>query len=353
MTTITQQAFRDTESLVSIDFGTSSPVVGAAAFRDATALRTISFGTGSPTIGAAAFMDDTALTALTIPDTITSIGAGAFRGCSGIVTLSIGSGITTIGASVFMGTSRLASVTISNSVTSIGDSAFADTSSLAAITIPSSVTTIGANAFQSATSLRSVTFNGNAPTSVGSNAFGGVTATAYITRSATGFGNAGTWEGLTLSYSTPPTDPPAPDPTTPTTAEPASAAAGALTTTQPLHSARSRTTPTAIVTTFTADGPGIVTQSVIATASRQRTRAGGGAICTVTATITQAGTVRLVCPLSNSIKRLRLSRSVGVIVTTTFTHDQGLVQTASSSLQLARSQTPKPSRPSGPSAVTG
>jgi len=64
--------------------------------------------------------------------------------------------------------------------------------------MPSTLRAVGSGAFRSATSLASITFAGNAP-SVGTEAFLGVTATAYITESATGFGTASTWNGLTLA----------------------------------------------------------------------------------------------------------------------------------------------------------
>ena len=118
-----------------------------------------------------------------------------------------------------------------------------------------------------------------------------------------------------------------------------------------LPGARSRATPGAIITTFRADGPGIVTQSVVTTSGRAR--AGGRAICTVTATIARAGPVRLVCPLSNSAKQLRVTRAFSVTVSTTFRLDGGALQRAAAAVRLARQTTPKPHVSPGPSAVTG
>ena len=144
---------------------------------------------------------------------------------------------------------------------------------------------------------------------------------------------------------TSPPDPPRPVPAA-TTTTPVTPSAPAA---QPLPGARSRATPVAIITTFRADGPGIVTQSVIATSGR----AGGGAICTVTATIAHAGPVRLVCPLTNSAKQLRVTRALRVTVSTTFRLDGGALQRAAAAVRLARNTTPKPHVPSGLSAVTG
>ena len=143
-----------------------------------------------------------------------------------------------------------------------------------------------------------------------------------------------------------PTPTPAPVPAATTTVTPVTPSAPAA---RALPGARSRATPVAIITTFRADGPGIVTQSVIAT----RGRAGGRAICTVTATIAHAGPVRLVCPLTNSAKQLRVTRALRVTVSTTFRLDGGVLQRAAAAVRLARHTTPKPLVPSGLSAVTG
>ena len=72
-------------------------------------------------------------------------------------------------------------------------------------TIPDSVTSIGNFAFYKCTSLKSITFQGDAPTDVGSNAFTNVAdgAVAVVTIEAlNSFGGFGTdWNGLTVSMS--------------------------------------------------------------------------------------------------------------------------------------------------------
>jgi hypothetical protein len=99
--------------------------------------------------------------AVTIPSTITGrpvtcIGDFAF---SRLPWYPIGSG--------------LLSVTIPNSVTSIGDSAFSECFMLTNAWIGSGVTNIGDRAFYNCGSLRGVYFQGNAPSSIGTNVFQG------------------------------------------------------------------------------------------------------------------------------------------------------------------------------------
>jgi hypothetical protein len=159
-----------------------------------------------------------------IPASVTSIDGSAFLGSTSLtkLTFSAGSALTSIGSNAFQDTS-LASITIPNSVTSIGSYAFARvgaletvtfasdstldsigvaafySTALTSITIPNSVTSIGSNAFLAARALTSISLDGDAP-SVGSGAFISVGSNpkAYIGFSATGFGTATTWNGLTI-----------------------------------------------------------------------------------------------------------------------------------------------------------
>jgi hypothetical protein len=105
-----------------------------------------------------------------------------------------------------------------SSLSSIGAEAFRGASGLTSIVIPSTVTLIRTRAFQDATGLTSVTFEGNAPSSVGSFAFLDVAsgAVAYIGFAATGFepDPSGQWQGLVLERAADPSVPEA-DPSVP------------------------------------------------------------------------------------------------------------------------------------------
>ena len=203
VTTIGEYMFYGATSLTSVTFeaGSVLTTIGDLAFSYATSLTSITIPNSVTTIGELAFGDATSLTSITIPNSVTTIGEMAFVRTTALktVTFASGSALASIGTSAFSGASSLTSINIPNSVTSIGSSAFSGTNSLTSISIPSSVTSIGSYAFNNASELKSITFAGNAP-SVGSRAFNNVGAdlVVNVNFAATGFGEATTWNGLTI-----------------------------------------------------------------------------------------------------------------------------------------------------------
>ena len=107
-----------------------------------------------------------------------------------------GKPVTRIGNMAFKNCGSLTSVIIGNNVTSIGNWAFEGCHSLTNVTIPDSVTRIGSVAFRGCSSLTSITFEGNAPSSLGTDVFKylPIGATITVTVGATGFGE--TFGGL-------------------------------------------------------------------------------------------------------------------------------------------------------------
>ena len=130
-------------------------------------------------IGTAAFSTCTALEQLAIPERVTTIGNSAFLSCRSLRSIVIPDSVTNLGMKAFQGCSALEHVGIGSGVTAIGSGAFGNCSSLTAITIPETVRSIGTLAFSGCSALSEITFAGNAPTSIGSSSFNGVTATAY------------------------------------------------------------------------------------------------------------------------------------------------------------------------------
>ena len=122
---------------------------------------------------------NTNCTEAVIPNTVTSIGTSAFEGATALNTVTFAAG---------------------SALTSIANNAFAGATSLSSITIPNGVTSIGSSAFKGATSLTSFTFEGNAPETVGADAFSsvGTDPVVNVNFAATGFGTATTWNGLTI-----------------------------------------------------------------------------------------------------------------------------------------------------------
>ena len=238
-------------SISSVSIPSTVTTIGAEAFRG-TALSSVTIPQGVTSIGRYAFANAGKLTdggvpegSVTIPQGVTSIGLGAFQGSMIEVVFGGVSELTSIPSEAFSG-AFLTSITIPKSVTtidsmafyssqlgsvifeedsqltSINNRAFAETrirtitipnrveeiynlafykTSLTSVSIPSSVRVIAGSAFMESRSLTSVTFGGNAPWEyVAGTAFSyiGSNPVAYITASATGFGDGATWNGLRL-----------------------------------------------------------------------------------------------------------------------------------------------------------
>ena len=73
---------------------------------------------------------------------------------------------------------------------------------MTSVTIPNTVTSIGSSAFSGCSGLTSVTFKGNAPSSVGRDAFTSVGSGCIVRvpRGSTGWPSAGKWQGMTVVY---------------------------------------------------------------------------------------------------------------------------------------------------------
>ena len=99
------------------------------------------------TIGEGAFRDCDSLTSINIPNSVTTIEDSAFDSCDSLTSINIPNGVTKIGKMAFFECGSLNNINIPNSVTTIGCAAFAVCYSLTSINIPNSVTTIENRAF--------------------------------------------------------------------------------------------------------------------------------------------------------------------------------------------------------------
>ena len=170
--------------------------IGGYAFNSCNGLTNVTVPDSVTSIGRFAFGYCSNMTSVTIPDSVTSIGQDAFWGCSNLLSVTIPDSVTSIENMTFRNCGNLASVIIGNKVKSIGRWAFRDCSNLTNVTIPKNLTQIGSWAFSGCSSLKSITFEGNAPSSFGSEVFKNlpIEATITVTAGATGFGE--TFGGL-------------------------------------------------------------------------------------------------------------------------------------------------------------
>ncbi len=157
--TIGDEAYKDCQSLTSIEVNVAIAEIGAKAFEGCSNLTSVVFKPHSTystllkTIGEGAFAG-TAITAIEIPYSVTTIGDSAFAGLTNLTTVTFETStnrkLTKIGTNAFRGTG-ITAIEIPNSVTTIGDSAFQECTSLAAVTIDSTASklkTIGELAFE-------------------------------------------------------------------------------------------------------------------------------------------------------------------------------------------------------------
>jgi hypothetical protein len=108
-----------------------------------------------------------------------------------------------------------------------------------------------------------------------------------------------------------------------------------------------------ITTTFWATGPGTVTQLGTSTANRRALQAAGVKACSVNATIRDAGIVTVLCRLTHAAKRTRATRTMQVVLVTTFTPTSGSIRRSTRTITLVRAPLRAPVSASTPSIVTG
>ena len=200
VTSIGSSAFYDCYGLTSVTIPNTVTSIGTEAFFLCSSLTSVTIPNSVTSIGDSAFQACIDLTNVTISTNTTRIGNWTFDACKSLTIITIPSSIIGIGDFAFAECSSLTSVTIPNSVTSLGEAEFIDCTSLTNVTIGNSVTNISDYAFYDCTNLTGVYFQGNAPTTVGSNIFNSdysvtvYNATVYYLPGTTGWNS--TFAGL-------------------------------------------------------------------------------------------------------------------------------------------------------------
>ena len=159
------------EMSVTIPEGVTS--IGERAFFDDEGLTGISLPNSLESIDKEAFLACINLESLTLPAGLESIGEGTFAGCEKVDRVVIPDGIATIPNFAFRGCKDLKELALPAALTTIGESAFEECDELEEITMPTGVDSIGREAFKDCSQLFSIVFEGDAPGTLGYNAFGG------------------------------------------------------------------------------------------------------------------------------------------------------------------------------------
>lgn len=168
--------------------------IGDSAFCGCTGLTGVTLPDSLTAIGWEAFSGCTALEEINIPTSVTSIDTYAFSGCTALTEIELPDGMTALNSYVFYGCSDLTTVVLPRTLKTIGRSAFASCG-MTYFVVGENVSTINAQAFQNGTNLEAIYFLGDAPETVGSNAFQDCSATVYYPAGASGW-EGDTWQGL-------------------------------------------------------------------------------------------------------------------------------------------------------------
>lgn len=143
------------------------------------------------------------LVSVSITDETLETGASAFRNCSNIKRITLSDGMYRIRGGTFRGCSALEEVNIPTSVTQLIGNCF-EGCRMSRIVIPASVSSFNSDVFKNCSMLKTVMFEGDAPSSMGSNNFQGTASgcTAYVMPGSAGWNVTipGKWQGINIDY---------------------------------------------------------------------------------------------------------------------------------------------------------
>ena len=190
---ITERMFAGT-LYKSIKLPTAITTIANEAFRDSRGLREVTLPTALKTIGEYAFAG-TALASVTLPETVTFLGSHAFAGTA-LTSIIIPNGVTEMGDRVLDGCPALTSITLGDGITYIPEGWAAVCENLQELTIGKNVSEIHWMAFWRA-KLKNVYCYGKIPPSLNNEVFNeGIAADAVLhvySNCVNRYKNAGGW----------------------------------------------------------------------------------------------------------------------------------------------------------------
>lgn len=156
VTTIGKEAFRENNTITSVQLPNTVTVIEAQAFHDCQNLKEISFSNNLRTIGDGAFYGCRRLTAVDLPWTLTSVGTMVFQECSALETVVLPASLEEIGKQMFMNCSSLKTISLPLGVKYIAPYAFRSCGQLEEISLPNSLIAVEQSAFQDCNQLVNV-----------------------------------------------------------------------------------------------------------------------------------------------------------------------------------------------------
>ena len=169
-TKISDTAFQNCLSLVSVSIPNSVMSIGDSAFEECQNIETISIEDGVEEIGKRAFYGCSKLKGIEMPSSVQEIGEYAFYSCTSLEELAIGSNVNNINDFTFYSCESLKKLVIPNSVKGIGNYAFAHCEGITDVTFGENLNSIGKGAFSLCYGLTNLII-GNGVTSIGESAF--------------------------------------------------------------------------------------------------------------------------------------------------------------------------------------
>ena len=185
ITSLPDECFHDTPSIVSVQLSSTLTSIGAYAFYGCTGIQklyvpsleswfAVAFGNvfSNPMYyrnypkpaGCDLYVNGVLATQVDLPAGATQIPMGRFAGCKSIVTVNVPEGVTTIKSDVFHACDTLIAVNLPSTLTTIESYNFYRCANIRTVTIPDKVTSLGSSSMSDCPELREVTLGRNIKT---------------------------------------------------------------------------------------------------------------------------------------------------------------------------------------------